>query len=69
MKVPPLAKNYSLLTPEERFRLILAASGRGDVAERAQLGNAGRGITLSNNGEGVGLGRVTQAWNGQKGRS
>jgi hypothetical protein len=47
MKAPPLAKNYSLLTPEERFRLILNASGRGDEAEGARLVNAGGKITLS----------------------
>ncbi len=47
MKAPPLAKNYKCLTPEERFRLILAASGRGDEAERDRLKNAGGRITLS----------------------
>jgi hypothetical protein len=47
MKASPLAKNYSLLTPEERFRLILAASGRGDEAEGARLAHAGGRITLS----------------------
>src|SRR6266849_326472 len=47
MKAPPLAKNYKCLTPEERFRLILAASGRGDEAERDRLGHAGEKITLS----------------------
>jgi hypothetical protein len=47
MKAPPLAKNYKCLTPEERFRLILAASGRGDEAERDRLKNASGRITLS----------------------
>jgi hypothetical protein len=47
MKAPPLAKNYSCLTPEERFRLILAASGRGDKAERDRLVRAGGHITQS----------------------
>jgi hypothetical protein len=47
MKASPLAKNYSLLTPEERFRLILAASGRGDEAERDRLAHAGERIRLS----------------------
>lgn len=47
MKASPLAKNYSLLTPEERFRLILAASGRGDEGERGRLTNAGGRIALS----------------------
>jgi len=47
MKAPPLTKNYQCLTPEERFRLILAASGRGDEAEAGRLVNAGGKITLS----------------------
>ncbi len=47
MKALPLAKNYKCLTPEERFRLILAAGGRGDEAEAARLVNAGGRITLS----------------------
>jgi hypothetical protein len=47
MKAPPLAKNYKCLKPEERFRLILAASGRGDEAERDRLIRAGGRITLS----------------------
>jgi hypothetical protein len=47
MKAAPLAKNYKCLTPEERFRLILAASGRGDEAERDRLKNASGRITLS----------------------
>ena len=47
MTVPSLAKKYSSLTPEERFRLILAASGRGDEAERDRLAHAGGRITLS----------------------
>jgi hypothetical protein len=47
MKAPPLAKSYGCLTPEERFRLILAASGRGDEAEAGRLVNAGGKINLS----------------------
>jgi hypothetical protein len=47
MKSHPLAKSYDFLTPEERWRLILAASGRGDVAERDRLVLAGKSITLS----------------------
>ena len=47
MKASPLAKNYKCLTPEERFRLILAASGRGDEAERDRLVRAGDRIHLS----------------------
>lgn len=40
MKHNPLARNYDGLTPEERFRLILAASGRGDDAGRGRLVNS-----------------------------
>src|SRR5262249_3778250 len=40
-------KHYDRLTPEERFRLILAASARGDAAERDRLAKAGGRITLS----------------------
>ena len=47
MKAPPLAKNYDCLTPEERFRLIQAVSGRGDKAEADRLANAGERMTLS----------------------
>ena len=47
MKAPPLVKNYTCLTPEERFRLILAASGRGDEVEKDRLVNAGGRIALS----------------------
>lgn len=41
------AKHYRNLTPEERFRLIVAARGRGDAAERDRLINSGRRITVS----------------------
>ena len=47
MNANAIAKNYSRLTPEERFHLILAASGRGDEAERDRLLHARRRITLS----------------------
>src|SRR5436305_2555325 len=47
MNTNGIARNYDTLTPQERFRLILAASGRGDEAERERLVNAGRRITLS----------------------
>jgi hypothetical protein len=47
MNAKSLSKNYHSLTPEERFRLILAASGRGDDLERDRLGRAGKRITLS----------------------
>jgi hypothetical protein len=42
-----VAKNYSRLTPEERFRLIQAATGRGDEAESKRVATAGGRITLS----------------------
>jgi hypothetical protein len=42
-----LTKNFSALTPEERFRLIFAASGRGDEAERDRLVNTGPRLTLT----------------------
>jgi hypothetical protein len=42
-----IVKNYDSLTPEERFRLILAAGGRRDEAERDRLCNASKRITLS----------------------
>ncbi len=47
MNANVLDRNYGTLTPEERFRLILAASGRGDEAEGGRLARAGRRITLS----------------------
>src|SRR5262245_16584313 len=42
-----LARHYANLTPEERFRLILAAGSRGDKAERDRLVNSGGRIALS----------------------
>jgi hypothetical protein len=42
-----LSKHYGSLSPEERFKLILAAGARGDAAEQQRLINAGRDITLS----------------------
>jgi hypothetical protein len=42
-----LAKSYDSLTPEERFRLILAAGARGDKEEQNRLISAGRRIMLS----------------------
>jgi hypothetical protein len=42
-----LVKNYSHLTPEERWRLIVAASSRGDEVERDCLVRTGSRITLS----------------------
>lgn len=47
MKANPLAKDYGYLTPEERFRLIMAADGRGDDAETERLVRAGGRLTLS----------------------
>jgi hypothetical protein len=42
-----LANHYSQLTPEELFRLIMAANARGDETELDRLGNAGPRITVS----------------------
>jgi hypothetical protein len=47
MTPPRLARHYDRLTPAERFRLILAASGRGDEAERERLVRTGQRITLA----------------------
>ena len=47
MRANQLTKNYDCLTPEERFRLILAASGRGDEVERDRLVRTGNRITVS----------------------
>jgi hypothetical protein len=47
MKANSLAKDYHRLTAEERFRLILAASGRGDEVEQERLIRASERITLS----------------------
>src|SRR5262249_45196040 len=47
MKSPLVDKNYALLTPADRCRLIIAASGRDDEAERTRLIRTGGHITLS----------------------
>jgi hypothetical protein len=47
MTADPLAKMYGTLTPQERFRLILAASGRGDDAEAKRLAMAGDRVCFS----------------------
>lgn len=47
MNANAVAKRYGCLTPEERFRLILAASGRGDHVEGERLARAGPRLTLS----------------------
>jgi hypothetical protein len=46
MNTNTLTKSYDALTPEERFRLILAASARGDEAERDRLAHAGPRLAL-----------------------
>ena len=45
MNANTLAKHYSLLTPEERFRLVLVASERNDEAEKERLVRYGKQIT------------------------
>jgi hypothetical protein len=47
MNANALSKNYDCQTGEERFPLILVASGRGDEVERDRLSNAARRVTLS----------------------
>jgi hypothetical protein len=47
MNMNAVARNYASLTPDERFRLILAAGGRGDEAERDRLVRAGGRLTVS----------------------
>jgi hypothetical protein len=47
MTANAVARHYAELTPEERFRLILAAGARGDEAEQERLKAAGERITLS----------------------
>jgi hypothetical protein len=47
MNLNSLVKNYNVLTPDERFALILAAGARGDDAERQRLTSTGMAITLS----------------------
>src|SRR5438874_440209 len=42
-----LAKMYSQLTPEERFRLVLAAGARGDKTEQQRLANGDQRITVT----------------------
>jgi hypothetical protein len=47
MNANGVSKQYGKLTADERFRLILAASARGDEAEGDRLRSAGQRITLS----------------------
>jgi hypothetical protein len=46
MNANVLTKHYARLTPEERFRLIVAASARGDEAEQLRLQHAGQRLIL-----------------------
>jgi len=47
MTTKTLANNYGMLTPEERFSLIMAAIGRGDEVDQERLTNASKRITFS----------------------
>ena len=47
MNTKTLANHYSQLTPEERFRLIMAAADRGDETEQQRLRDTGQRLTLS----------------------
>ena len=47
MNTKQLLANYHLLGAEERFRLILAASGRDDEAERDRLVKTGKPQSLA----------------------
>lgn len=47
MNTKTLAKHYGCLTPEQRFRLLVAAGARGDEAERTRLISAGGRISIS----------------------
>jgi hypothetical protein len=47
MNANTLVKDFAFLTPEERFRLILAAGGRGDESERDRLVQSGPRITVT----------------------
>jgi hypothetical protein len=48
MNLNGLVKHYATLTPEERFRLIVAANDRGDEAESQRLISAAKRCTFSN---------------------
>jgi hypothetical protein len=47
MNTNTVAKHYDRLTPQERFRLIVAAGARGDEAEQTRLINSAERIRLS----------------------
>jgi hypothetical protein len=46
MNASAVSRHYGRLTPEERFRLILAAGARGDEVEQDRLVNSAGTITL-----------------------
>lgn len=46
MKIPTLHRQYDAFTPEERFRLIVAASARGDEVESDRLQRSAMRLTL-----------------------
>ena len=46
MNANAVARYYDRLTPEERFRLIVAAGARGDQAEHTRLVSSSRPLTL-----------------------
>lgn len=46
MKIPTLHRRYDAFTPEERFRLILAASARRDEVESDRLQRSAMRLTL-----------------------
>jgi hypothetical protein len=47
MNLNAVAKHYDRLTPDERFRLILAAHSRGDKAEQDRLIAGGKRISIN----------------------
>jgi hypothetical protein len=47
MNSSAIARHYDNLTPEERFRLIVAAGVRGDEAEQERLARAGGSLTFT----------------------
>jgi hypothetical protein len=47
MSAHAVAKHYDRLTPDERFRLSLAAIERGDESEQERLSQAGKDLVLS----------------------
>jgi hypothetical protein len=47
MNANALARNYGRLTPEERWRLIVAAEARGDAAEENRLADAAQRLHFS----------------------